>query len=438
MRRAHSPRTGTSCWPGRPAASDARAARSISISPTTRSPTRGSWSTTSPAAAGGQVPDRRRRRVLRRRPGAAARGLRQADQGGGRRHHVERPRAGAVPERRLQEDLDRRAVRQRLRRRAAAASCGRFAADACAAYQASARTGEPTPAAAHAASNRRAPRRSWTRSRRPRCSARASRTRCSRCRQADANARGIAATGTPVKVVWRAGRTRLADDRLVHRDRRCDRLVRRGVPRRRERNAAVPDRSAERLAVGARPATATSGGWSPTAIPGIDGTPHRSDRGRLAGPPQQIAAPAGGVPAAISSIPDCPGCSAGSRACPAGSRSCPARSPDSSRRRCRRACRSSAGRRAKLTVTAEARRRCHAVRRAARRRRRRRSICRRSAAATSPSAGLDVVGELTGDAAGAARVAGVVVRHEGGRAAHRHGRAAVDRLHRSRPATASC
>ena len=114
---------------------------------------------------------------------------------------------------------DRAAPRERRRRAgvlvrvrrsgrgAASASCGNFAPDVCAAYQASAATGKPTPALLQimrAAS----PSTYLSRIRAPTLLTQGEQDSLFPLSEADANARGIAAHGTPVRVVWRPGRPR--------------------------------------------------------------------------------------------------------------------------------------------------------------------------------------------------------------------------------------
>ncbi|MGY1820596.1 alpha/beta fold hydrolase [Geodermatophilus sp. SYSU D00079] len=83
-------------------------------------------------------------------------------------------------------------------------TCGRFRADICAAYQTAAATGTLTPEIA-AALDRSSPGTVLDRIDVPTLLVQGTRDSLFGLDQADANARGIAATGAPVKVVWYAG-----------------------------------------------------------------------------------------------------------------------------------------------------------------------------------------------------------------------------------------
>jgi ABC-2 type transport system ATP-binding protein len=83
-------------------------------------------------------------------------------------------------------------------------TCGRFRADICAAYQAAASTGTLTPEIA-AILDRSSPAAVLDRVQAPTLLIQGTQDSLFGLGQADANARGIAANGTPVKVVWYAG-----------------------------------------------------------------------------------------------------------------------------------------------------------------------------------------------------------------------------------------
>ncbi|MGY1802720.1 alpha/beta fold hydrolase [Blastococcus sp. SYSU D00922] len=93
--------------------------------------------------------------------------------------------------------LDPAAIEQAL-------TCGRFRADICAAYQTAAATGTLTPEIA-AVLDRSSPAGVLDRIDAPTLLIQGTQDSLFGLGQADANARGIAATGTPVKVVWYAG-----------------------------------------------------------------------------------------------------------------------------------------------------------------------------------------------------------------------------------------
>ena len=87
---------------------------------------------------------------------------------------------------------------------AQALTCGRFRADICAAYQSAAATGTLTPEIA-AVLDRSSPAGVLDRIKAPTLLIQGTQDSLFGLGQADANARGIAANGTPVKVVWYAG-----------------------------------------------------------------------------------------------------------------------------------------------------------------------------------------------------------------------------------------
>ena len=85
-----------------------------------------------------------------------------------------------------------------------ALTCGRFRADICAAYQSAAASGTLTPEI-RAVLDRSSPARVLDRIHAPTLLVQGTQDSLFGLGQADANARGIAANGTPVKVVWYAG-----------------------------------------------------------------------------------------------------------------------------------------------------------------------------------------------------------------------------------------
>jgi ABC-2 type transport system ATP-binding protein len=176
-------------------------------------------------------------------------------------------------------------------------SCGRFAADVCAAYQASARTGIPT-AAMLAIMKRASPSTVLSKITAPTLLSQGESDSLFGLGQADANARGIAATGTPVKVLWRTGghddgsggATASAAalswfDQTLHGKRPS------GV-----QSFSIAEQNGS---VSASTGRVTQQRLQVRAYPLKEATVDVA----LAGPAQQVAAPAGGTPAAVTSIP---------------------------------------------------------------------------------------------------------------------------------------
>ena len=197
------------------------------VAATTRCTTPSCSSTTWPACRRSNRSTGGRRSPPPVRPTAAALSLLLAaadhrDRRGGRRHHLERPRARPLPELRrhrpgrVQEAVGRRSCsatpsprprrgQARGRARSESASCGRFAPDVCAAYQASARGRRAERRDARADARRPARRPSSSKINAPTLLTQGEQDSLFPLSEADANARGIAAHGTPVRVVWRTG-----------------------------------------------------------------------------------------------------------------------------------------------------------------------------------------------------------------------------------------
>ena len=196
-------------------------------------------------------------------------------------------------------------------------SCGRFAPDVCAAYQAAAThrhaecracsklMRDASPASVHQAGSPRPP-----------CSPRASRIRCSRSPRPTPTRKGIATNGTPVRVVWRPG---------GHDDRRAaatSRPARCSTGSARSSAAAVSKNQPFEFSEQGALLSSSSGRLRQQVrrrrpIPASTARSSRPRRCTLTGPPQQIGAPAGGTPAAITAVPGLSGilerASAGSR-----------------------------------------------------------------------------------------------------------------------------
>lgn len=180
-------------------------------------------------------------------------------------------------------------------------SCGRFAADVCAAYQDAARTGTPD-AALQRIMSAASPSTVLKNITAPTLLTQGEGDSLFTLAQADANARGIAANGTPVKVVWRPGGH---DDSSIGGGVVTGAMLDwfgtvfgggagKSQPFQFYERGRVLSSSSGRLSQQLRQAS---------GYPGIDGTPAHSTTVSLAGPAQQISAPAGGTPSAITAIP---------------------------------------------------------------------------------------------------------------------------------------
>jgi ABC-2 type transport system ATP-binding protein len=183
-----------------------------------------------------------------------------------------------------------------------AAGCGRFAADICALYQRSAQTGVPddaTLALLHASS----PASILSNITAPTLLTQGEQDSLFPLDQADANARGIAANGTPVQVRWRAGGHDVGGSPAFGpvRDWFATILKDHQAP------PAVSPFSFDRSGAGLSAATGRSVTQTiraSTGYPGTAGAPAAAlTTYPLRGGPQLILAPAGGSPAAISSLP---------------------------------------------------------------------------------------------------------------------------------------
>jgi ABC-2 type transport system ATP-binding protein len=191
-----------------------------------------------------------------------------------------------------------------------ALTCGRFRLDICAAYQAAAATGTLTPEVA-AVLDRSSPAAVLDRIDAPTLLIQGTQDSLFGLGQADANARGIAANGTPVKVVWFPG---------GHDSQASDRVT----ADLREQVAGWFDyylRSADDPQRGDDPGTGfefpaptgiasglnVQGGTQTIvadAYPGIEGAgPAQHRTIAVSGRAQPVVTPAGGTPAAITTVP---------------------------------------------------------------------------------------------------------------------------------------
>jgi ABC-2 type transport system ATP-binding protein len=184
-------------------------------------------------------------------------------------------------------------------------TCGRFRADICAAYQSAAAGGTLTPEVA-AVLDRSSPAAVVDRIDVPTLLVQGTQDSLFGLGQADANARGIAATGAPVKVLWYSGGHDGGTDDRVAEDLR-------------EEIGAWFDwhlrGTGEDPGTGFQfPAPTGLGGGldvqggtqsvAADAYPGLDGAePAQRQPLELSGPTQPVATPAGGTPAAITTVP---------------------------------------------------------------------------------------------------------------------------------------
>ncbi|GAB1643389.1 alpha/beta fold hydrolase [Krasilnikovia sp. MM14-A1259] len=182
-------------------------------------------------------------------------------------------------------------------------ACGRFAADVCAAYLRLASTGTPDEATL-ALLRRSSPGPVLDRIAAPTLLIQGAVDTLFPLSEADANARGIAATGTPVRVAWFTGGHDGGDGPQSDSDRTrfltaqwLDHYVR-GA-------GAAPATSFTYSRVAGFSATdrgLVTNGYSTPAYPGLAGT-GRTIEVAATGPAQRIANPPNGTPAAISSLP---------------------------------------------------------------------------------------------------------------------------------------
>ncbi|WP_245159842.1 alpha/beta fold hydrolase [Blastococcus sp. CT_GayMR19] len=185
--------------------------------------------------------------------------------------------------------------------------CGRFRADICAAYQTAAATGTLTPEIA-AVLDRSSPATVLDRIEAPTLLIQGTQDSLFGLGQADANARGIAANGTPVKVIWFAGgHDSSASDRVTENLRE---QVAGWFDFHLRGEGADPGTGFEFPAPTGLGGSGTGSvqGGSRTVLtdryPGLDGADDAQRTGfALRGPAQPVVTPAGGTPAAITSLP---------------------------------------------------------------------------------------------------------------------------------------
>ena len=183
----------------------------------------------------------------------------------------------------------------------AIASCGSFAADVCAAYQASAAAGTPTPAMQRLMWQA-SPASVIDRITAPTLLTQGEQDSLFPLAESDATARGLAAHGTPVRVVWRTGghdASGVGEGTAVSEAESWFKTVFDGTVGRHQRFRFAEQAGVVSAATGdASEQVLQAGGY-----PGIAGTPRRTKSVSVSGPPQPISSPAGGSPAVITSIP---------------------------------------------------------------------------------------------------------------------------------------
>jgi len=181
-------------------------------------------------------------------------------------------------------------------------ACGRFAADVCAAYLAMATTGRPDPATL-ALLRRSSPATVLDKIKAPTLLIQGAVDTLFPLSEADANARGIAATGTPVRVAWFTGGHDGGPGPQSDQDRTkfltlqwLDHYVKG------EGDAPSDSFTYSRVAgFSALDRGLVTNGYSDPAYPGLAGTGRTEIS--VAGPAQRIANPPNGNPGALSSLP---------------------------------------------------------------------------------------------------------------------------------------
>jgi ABC-2 type transport system ATP-binding protein len=179
--------------------------------------------------------------------------------------------------------------------------CGRFAADVCAAYLAVATTGRPTPESL-ALLRRSSPASIVDRIKAPTLLIQGEADSLFPLSEGDANARAIAATGTPVRVAWFTGGHDGGTGPGTDRD-RLNFLTAQWFAHYLKGEGAQPSRSFTYSRITGIDATnrdLVASGYSVTDYPGLSSA---GARVTVTGPPQPIANPPNGTPAAVSTLP---------------------------------------------------------------------------------------------------------------------------------------
>jgi ABC-2 type transport system ATP-binding protein len=181
-------------------------------------------------------------------------------------------------------------------------ACGRFAADVCAAYLSMATTGQPDDQTV-ALLRRSSPAATLKNIKAPTLLIQGEVDTLFPLSEADANARGIAATGTPVRVAWFTGGHDGGSGPQSDQD-RTKYLTAQWLNHYVKGKGAAPANSftySQVAGFSALDRGLVAGGYSDDTYPGLTGT-GRTDV-TVTGRPQQIANPPDGNPAALSSLP---------------------------------------------------------------------------------------------------------------------------------------
>jgi ABC-2 type transport system ATP-binding protein len=181
-------------------------------------------------------------------------------------------------------------------------ACGRFAADVCAAYLRMATTGTPD-AATLALLRKSSPATVLAKIKAPTLLVQGAVDTLFPLSEADANARGIAANGTPVRVAWFTGGHDGGPGPQSDQD-RTKFLTLQWLDHYVKRQGAAPSDSFTYSRVAGFSASdrgLVTNGYSDPTYPGLAGT-SRTDVS-VSGPPQPIANPPNGNPGAVSSLP---------------------------------------------------------------------------------------------------------------------------------------
>ncbi|MCW6004939.1 alpha/beta fold hydrolase [Micromonospora sp. CPCC 205371] len=181
-------------------------------------------------------------------------------------------------------------------------TCGRFAPDVCQAYLAMATTGRATSEAVELL-RRSSPAPVLDQIKAPTLLIQGEADSLFPLSEADANARGIAATGTPVRVAWFTGGHDGGEGPASDRD-RMRFLTAQWLDHYVKGEGDAPSNSFtwSRVAgFNALDRGLVTNGFSVDRYPGLGGT--ATQQVTLSGPPQMIANPPGGNPAAISTLP---------------------------------------------------------------------------------------------------------------------------------------
>lgn len=196
-------------------------------------------------------------------------------------------------------------------RQRAGGACGRFAPDLCAAYQKAASTGEPDTSILSLL-RASSPAGVLNKINAPTLLSQGEQDSLFPLGQADENARGIAANGTPVKVIWRSGGhdgTTLTSDLVRYVEDWFDPIL--------LKSGRVDD-SFDLTVPGTGISSATGENVSQTLQVDSGYTPGQTRRVNVMGMSQTIYAPAGGSPAAVTTVPGL-GSLLGAAAVPTGS-----------------------------------------------------------------------------------------------------------------------